>query len=297
MTAATSSVRLVPIAGISDERGEERAEQAADGRERVQATGDRSCVAHVLDAEPHRERRDHAEQDHRRREEREHGEERADRRTGRDLVEPLHRDVEERSCRKGDDRDQHACGRPRCGRALAGSGCGPRPFRPASSRGRARRGRGRSTFAQTTSSFRSRARAAGRPRSRWRARRHRRRRPRTFSERVEPRPSGDPVPSAVTEEPLRPADDDERVVVAGLAGELARVGDDVLREALGGEPAARGERSVEPLDPVLDSVAPRLDQPVGVEARALLQEPGWPTLPVSWSRLDAEREPCSGRAR
>jgi hypothetical protein len=92
-----------------DERREERAQQAADGRKRVQATGDRPRVADVVDCEAQGERRDHAEQDHGRREQQKHREERPDRRPGRDPVEPLDRDVEERARRKRHDRDQDAC--------------------------------------------------------------------------------------------------------------------------------------------------------------------------------------------
>ena len=88
------------------ERGEEGAQEAARRGERVQAPGDRARVAHVLDREPHGEGRDHPEQHQRRREECEHREEGADRRSGRDPVEPLHGDVQERAGRERDDRDQ-----------------------------------------------------------------------------------------------------------------------------------------------------------------------------------------------
>ncbi len=125
------------------ERGEERPEQAAHRRERVEPPGDGAGVPDVLDTEPHRERRDHAEQDHRRREEREHGEEGADRRARRRPGRaPSPRRRGTALPQRGRSRSA-LLRRPRCGRGRAGSGCGPPPFRPASSRRRARRGRGR----------------------------------------------------------------------------------------------------------------------------------------------------------
>ncbi len=93
-----------------DERGEERPEQAADRRERVEPAGDLARVPHVVDREPHRERGDHPEQDHRRREQHQDGEEGSDRRAGRDLVEALHRHVQKRSRRKRSYCDEGSSG-------------------------------------------------------------------------------------------------------------------------------------------------------------------------------------------
>jgi hypothetical protein len=90
-----------------DERGEERPEEAADRGQRVELPGHGPRVAHVVDRQPDREGSDHPEQGQCRCEEREHGEERADRGTGRHLVETVHGNVEERPGRERDDGDQY----------------------------------------------------------------------------------------------------------------------------------------------------------------------------------------------
>ena len=94
---------LRPDRGDEDERRQERAEERAGGRERVQPPGDGARGLDARDREPDRERRDHPEQDDGRRAEQEHREEAPDHRSRRRLVEPLDGQVEERL---GDERDR-----------------------------------------------------------------------------------------------------------------------------------------------------------------------------------------------
>ena len=280
------------------ERGEERPEQAAHRRERVQPPGDGACVPDVLDAEPHRERRDHAEQDHRRGEEREHGEEGADRRSGGDLVEPLHRDVEERPCRKGNDRDQHSCG----DHDAAEDARARVAVRHLSAQPVADGERGEDEADDVRPDDR-RAPVVGREQPGGGD---------LGGERSGTGEEDEHVQRVREPPPLRrlrfprlstrtghyvSADDDDGVVVPGLAGEPARVGDDVLRKLLGGELATRGESRVEPVDPVLDAVPTHLDQPVGVEAERSAGRQVRAVLLVVLVCLDAEREPARRQGR
>ena len=94
---------LRPDRGDEDERRQERAEQRSRGRERVETPGDLAGRRDARHGEPDRERRDHAEQDDGRRAEQEHREEAPDDGPCRRLVEPVDRDVEERT---GDERDR-----------------------------------------------------------------------------------------------------------------------------------------------------------------------------------------------
>ena len=105
-----SRVLCVPIEGDGDERGEKRAEQAADGRERVEPARHRARVAHVVDPSRIAKGATMPEQGHGRREEREHGEERAERGSRGDLIEPVDGHVQERAGSERHGRDQHRSG-------------------------------------------------------------------------------------------------------------------------------------------------------------------------------------------
>ena len=89
------------------QRGQESAQQAADGRDRIEPPGDGPRGLDPLQPEPDREGRHHPEQDDRRSEQDQHAEERADRRTGGHLVEPFDREVEEGPGDERDHGDEH----------------------------------------------------------------------------------------------------------------------------------------------------------------------------------------------
>ena len=86
-TAVPIIVRCVPDERDEHDRRAERAEDAADRREPVEASRDRSRVLDRRQREPDRERAHHPEQRHRNGEQRERREERADRRADRGRVE------------------------------------------------------------------------------------------------------------------------------------------------------------------------------------------------------------------
>ena len=90
-----------------DERREHRAEQRADGRDRVEPPGDAAGVLDVGDREPDRPRRAGAEQHDRDRDQEEDGEQRADEGAGLDLVEGVDGEVEEGLGDERDQRQQH----------------------------------------------------------------------------------------------------------------------------------------------------------------------------------------------
>ena len=91
--------------GDEHERRQERADQRARGRERVQAARDGPGERDVGHRESNGERRHHPEQHDRRGEEEEYREEASDDGPERDLVEPLHGPVEKGLCDEGDRRD------------------------------------------------------------------------------------------------------------------------------------------------------------------------------------------------
>ena len=92
------------------QRREHRPGERAGGRDRVEAAGDPAGVLDVGHREAERVGRGGAEQHHRHRDQREDGEQRADERAGRDRVERVDRDVEERPGDERDDREQHRRG-------------------------------------------------------------------------------------------------------------------------------------------------------------------------------------------
>ena len=77
-------------------RGEQGADQAARGRQRVEAAGHAARLFDVRDGQPDRPGRHRAEQQHRHGHQHQNGQQGPDERAGRDLVERLDRHVEQR---------------------------------------------------------------------------------------------------------------------------------------------------------------------------------------------------------
>ena len=123
--------------GDENERREERPQERAGGRERVQPSRDRAGGLDGRDREPDRERRHHPEQDDRRRAQEQHRDEAPHHGSDRRLVEPFDGQIEERL---GDERDRrHAERGPEDDEAeqrRVGPAVGDAPAEPVSERER-----------------------------------------------------------------------------------------------------------------------------------------------------------------
>ena len=104
----TDERALCPAELDRDDGRHEHADDAPDRRECIQASGHRPRDRDIGDGEPDRKGRRRPEQDDGRREEHERAEERSDDGSRRDVVQPAHRDVEQRLGGEGNDGDESA---------------------------------------------------------------------------------------------------------------------------------------------------------------------------------------------
>ena len=148
------------------QRGEERAEQRADGRDRVHAAGGLARVLDALELQPDRPRGDGAEHQHRDRDEREHAEQRAEAGAEREVVERADADREERLRDDRDEREQRGGDQHEQAQRALGRGGGRPSARRTSSRPPARRARPRSCSPTRPSRRRRTAPSGARQRSR-----------------------------------------------------------------------------------------------------------------------------------